>query len=124
MSQRFRGEALRYLVGGTVTTVLSLSLYYVLQLVMPYQVAYAIAFVVGVAIAYCINVFYVFRAQHTPAKAMAFPLVYLTQYVIGALLLAVLVEWLGVPQEIAPLPVALATIPVSFLLAGLIVKKP
>ena len=123
MSQRLRGEALRYLVGGTVTTVLSLGLYYLLQLVMPYQVAYAIAFVVGVVIAYCINVFYVFRAQHTAAKAMAFPLVYLTQYVIGALLLAVLVEWLGVPQEIAPLQVAIVTIPVSLVLARLIVKN-
>jgi putative flippase GtrA len=118
-----RAEALRYVVGGTVTTVLSLGLYYLLQLVLQYQVAYAIAFVVGVAIAYGINVGYVFRARHTAAKAMAFPLVYLAQYVIGALLLAVLVEWLGVPQEIAPLPVAIVTIPVSFVLARVIVKK-
>ena len=120
--QKLKGEAFRYVIGGTVTTVLSLGAYYLLQLVIQYQVAYAIAFAFGVAVAYCINVFYVFRAEHTRAKAMAFPFVYLAQYVIGAGLLALLVEWMGVPQAIAPLPVAIVLIPITFVLVRVVVR--
>jgi putative flippase GtrA len=123
MMRALRGEAFRYLIGGTITTVLSLAAYYGLQLFLPYQVAYALAFVFGVAVAYCVNVGYVFKAQHTPAKAAAFPLVYLIQYVLGALLLAFLVETLGVPQEIAPIGAAIVTIPLTFALTRRVVRS-
>lgn len=116
MTRGLTGEAWRYLVGGSANTALSLGLYYVLQLVIPYQVAYAIAFVFGMFCSYQINIRFVFRTQHSAAKAAAFPLVHLTQYVVGAALLHALVEWIGAPQGIAPLGVAVVTVPMMFLL--------
>jgi putative flippase GtrA len=116
-------EVLRFLAGGVVNTVLSFALYYALQLVMPYQAAYALAFVFGVALSYAINVFFVFRTGHTAGKALAFPLVYLAQYVAGALLLAALVEWLGMPQEIAPLVVVVLTLPLTFALSRFVLRS-
>ena len=123
MARGLTGEAYRYLVGGTINTALSLAVYYVLQLFLPYQVAYALAFVFGVVLSYRINLGYVFKTQHTRAKAMAFPLVHLSQYAVGALLLGALVEWLGVPQEIAPLGVAVLTIPLTFALTRFVVRS-
>lgn len=119
-----RGQALRFLVSGAANTAASYLLYLALQLAMPYQAAYAISFAAGIALAYALNVRFVFRATHTRAKALAFPLVYLFQYVAGALLLALLVERLGVAQELAPLVVVAVTIPVTFVLTRMLLARP
>lgn len=119
------GEGLRFLVSGAVNTLASYAAYLGLQLFMPYQLAYAIAFALGIVIAYRINLAYVFRAEHTRAKALAYPLVYVVQYAFGALALALLVEALGVPKEVAPLAVVVATIPLTFVLTRWVMRgKP
>jgi putative flippase GtrA len=123
MSARPLGEALRFLLGGAFNTLASYAAYYVLQLVLPYQVAYAIAFAFGVALSYFVNLRFVFRARHTARKALAFPLVYLAQYALGALLLAALVEWMHVPKEVAPLLVVVVTIPVTFALTRWVLRR-
>ena len=122
MAQGLAGEAYRFIVGGAINTVLSLAVYYVLQLFLPYQVAFAIAWVFGVIVSYYINLIYVFKEQRTRAKAVAFPLVYLVHYVASALLLAALVEWVGVPKEIAPLAVIPLTIPLTFALTRFVAR--
>ena len=122
MRPGWHGEAYRFVLGGLLNTVLSYAVYFACQLFLPYQLAYAIAYVFGVMLSYRINVAFVFRTQHSAAKAMAFPLVYLVQYVTGALLLALLVEWLGMPQEIAPLAVIVLTIPLTFVLSRFVLR--
>lgn len=123
-ARRLGAEAGRFLIGGIINTILSLAVYYVLQLYLPYQAAYAAAWVFGVAISYRVNLTYVFRARHSRVKALVFPLVYAVQYATGALLLAVLVEWLGVPKEVAPLGVVVVTIPLTFALSRYVLRLP
>ncbi len=118
-----RGQALRFLLSGAANTAATYLLYLALQLVLPYQVAYALAFVAGIGLAYALNVWFVFRTGHTRSRALAFPLVYLFQYVAGALLLALLVEKLGVSQELAPLVVVAITIPATFVLSRFILTR-
>lgn len=124
MTRKLAGEAARFLATGVVNTLASYAVYFVLQLVLPYQVAYAVAFAFGVFLSYLLNLRFVFRTPHSRAKAMAFPLVYLAQYLAGALLLAVVVEWLRVPKEIAPLVVVVVTIPLTFALTRLVLRSP
>ncbi len=119
------GEGLRFLAAGAVNTLASYAVYYALQLFLPYQLAYAIAFAFGIVLAYRINLAFVFREQGSRAKAMAFPLVYVAQYLVGAAALGLLVERLGVAKEIAPLVVVLVTIPLTFVLTRLVLRgKP
>jgi putative flippase GtrA len=120
--KRLAGEGLRFLVTGVVNTLVSYAVYFVLQLAMPYQAAYAIAFLVGVATSYLLNVKFVFRVEHTRAKALVFPLVYVAQYALGAALLALLVERAGIPQAWAPLLVTVVMIPVTFALSRLVMR--
>ena len=107
---------LRFLVAGTLNTLGGYLLYLVLQLVLPYQVAYFLAFVAGVVGAYCLNTLFVFRTRLAWRTFFASPAIYLVQYAVSAPMLAVLVEWLQVPDTIAPLIVSVVMIPVSFLL--------
>ena len=107
---------LRFLVAGTLNTLGGYLLYLLLQLVLPYQVAYFLAFIAGVVGAYCLNTLFVFRTRLAWRTFFAYPAIYLVQYLISAPMLALLVEWLKVPDTIAPLIVSVVMIPVSFLL--------
>jgi putative flippase GtrA len=121
--RRLAGEGVRFLAGGVANTLISYAIYLGLQLFLSYEVAYAIAFACGITVSYGINLVFVFREKHTAAKALAFPLVYLLQYGAGALLLAVLVEWLGMPKEVAPLAVVVITLPITFLLTRFVLRS-
>jgi len=105
---------LRFIVGGAVNTALTYALYLGLATFLPYQVAYLIAYVAGIGIAYLINSKLVFGTPLSLKRASVYPLVYLVQYVIAAGLLAVLVEFAGLSEKIAPLVVIVAMIPVSY----------
>jgi putative flippase GtrA len=118
-----RGQALRFLLTGATNTVATYLLYLLLQLVLPYQGAYAISFVAGIAFSYWLNIRFVFRSGHTTARALAFPFVYLVQYLAGALLLAFLVERIGMAQEVAPIVVVVATLPLTFLLSRYVLAR-
>jgi putative flippase GtrA len=54
---------------------------------------------------------------------MAFPLVYVVQYLIGITLLPVLIEVLGFDPLIAQPVVIVVTMPVTYLLSRLIVRS-
>jgi hypothetical protein len=54
---------------------------------------------------------------------MAFPLVYLVQWILGITILAILVELLSLHESVAPLVVAATTLPLTFALSRYIVRS-
>ncbi|WUR12354.1 GtrA family protein [[Empedobacter] haloabium] len=117
------GRQLRFLAAGGFNTVAGYGLYLLLQLVLPYQAAYFVAFVAGVVGAYCLNTLFVFRTRLSWRTFLAYPSIYVAQYLISAPLLALLVEWLQVRSTIAPLIVSVVMIPVSYLLNKLMLTR-
>lgn len=113
----------RFLVGGAINTAATLALYWALQKVMHYQLAYLASYCAGIAISYAVNTRFVFRARHTWLKFAVFPLIYLITYVIGALVLRLSVDHLGVPVPVAPLVSIVVTLPVSFLLTRFLLLR-
>ena len=101
-------------MGGVINTAFTYGLYLGLQVIMPYQVAYAFAFAVGIAFSYFFNAIIVFKSRISIKSFFAFPLVYVLQYLLSAVLLSVFVERLGIPQSIAPAAVIVLTIPITF----------
>ncbi|MGY2258325.1 GtrA family protein [Pseudomonas sp. SDO55104_S430] len=109
-------DLIKFVIGGGINTAFTFALYYVLQIVLPYQVAYALAFATGIVFSYWFNATIVFRTPVSWKGFFAFPLVYLAQYLLSAVLLSVFVERFGIPQGVAPLVVIVVTIPVTFVL--------
>jgi putative flippase GtrA len=114
---------LRFLAAGGFNTIAGYGLYLLLQLVLPYQAAYFLAFVAGVVGAYCLNTLFVFRTRLSWRTFLAYPAIYVAQYLVSAPLLALLVEWLHVRSTIAPLIVSVVMIPVSYLLNKLMLTR-
>lgn len=107
-------------MGGALNTGNTFLLYWLLLLVVEYRLAYAISFVSGILISYVINTKFVFRTRYSLRKAVLFPLVYLSTYFVGALILHTSVTRFGVDARIAPFFSICATLPMTYLLIKLV----
>ena len=116
-------DLMKFLIGGVINTAFTYCLYLSLQVILAYQVAYAVAFACGIVFSYWFNAMVVFKTAISWKGLFAFPLVYLVQYLLSAMLLSVFVERLGMSQSIAPLTVIVLTIPVTFVLTRWLLRR-
>ncbi len=121
--QKSLADLIKFVIGGGINTAFTFGLYFGLQVIMPYQVAYALAFATGIVFSYWFNATIVFKTPISWKGFCAFPLVYLVQYLLSAVLLSVFVERLSIPQSVAPLVVIVVTIPVTFVLTRWFLRR-
>ena len=112
----------RFLISGGINTALTYLIYLALVPFMAYTLAYSVSYVAGIVIAYVINTRFVFQARMQARSALLYPLVYVAQYAAGVVLLALLVEALGLDERIAPAAVIVLTIPLTFILSRVIIR--
>jgi putative flippase GtrA len=120
--QSISGEAFKFLLAGAANTAISYGIYLLLNLWLPYQASWTLAYILGIVVSYVLQAKWVFHMPLSWKNFMAFPLVYLAQWLLGIALLASFVEWLGLHESLAPLVVPLVTLPVTFVMARLIVR--
>ena len=111
------GSFLRFLIGGTINTVLTYVLFLALERFLHHSIAYTLAFICGIALAYVLAATFVFRTGFDIRSALRFPGVYVIQYLYGLMALWLLIETLRVPSEIAMLIVVATAVPLTFALS-------
>ncbi|NWB51195.1 GtrA family protein [Pseudomonas gingeri] len=116
-------DLIKFIIGGSINTAFTYGLYFGLQFAIPYQVAYALAFSIGILFSYWFNATIVFKTPVSWKGFFAFPLVYLVQYLISAVLLSLFIERFDIPQSVAPLVVIIATIPITFVLTRWLLRQ-
>jgi len=117
-----RAEFTRFLLVGATNTLFSYLLFLLLFLAMPYMSAYTLSYCAGIVLSYFLNVRFVFKTRVSLASFLQFPLVYLIQYSLGALVLWLLVH-AGMDARLAMAGVIVVTIPVTFLASRFVFKK-
>jgi len=118
-----KNKFFKFIGAGVINTVVSYLLYVILVLFLSYQISYAISFVFGIVLSFVLNTKYVFEVERTFKKFVLFPLVYLVQYLLGAFMMNIMVEMVGVNKFFAPLVVAVCLLPVSYLLSKKILVR-
>ena len=114
----------RFLVVGAVNTAMSYFAYLLLKLILDYQIAYFFAYVAGIVWSYFLNAALVFHSHPSWRTFLQFPIVYIAQYVIGALLLKIFVDKLMLSDVFAPLLVTVLTLPITYVLArSILIRK-
>lgn len=114
---------LSFVIGGGLNTAITYLLYLALHLVLSYQLAFFLAYAAGVVFAYCFNSKVVFRKAMSWQGMLVFPAVYVVQYAVSALALALLVERIAVAQWLAPLLVSVLTLPLTYLMTRFVVNR-
>jgi len=115
-------EFYRFVFWGGVNTLAGYLVYVSLLLFLPYLVSYSVAFLFSIFVSYVLNSKFVFKQELELRKAIKYPLVYVNQYVLGALSLYLLVHFLGISKLAAPLLVIVLTIPATFFLSRRILR--
>lgn len=113
---------LRFVLGGALNTGLSYALYLLLHRVLSYQAAYALAYVAGIVFAYWFNARFVFQVPRSWRGLLAYPLVYVVQYLASAVLLEALIAGLGIAEAFAPLLVSAVMLPLTFVMSRWVLR--
>jgi putative flippase GtrA len=109
-------EFARFLIAGTVNTLIGYGVILLALQFVGYQLAYALGYAVGIVVAYVTNSRFVFRKALSLRTALRYPIVYALQYMAGALVLQGLVKWLGMDARWAALIALAVSVPVTFVL--------
>ena len=114
-----------FVIGGGLNTGVTYLIYLLLhlQLRLSYQLAYLLAYAAGIAFSYCFNSKVVFKKRMSWRGLLVFPAVYVVQYAVSALALALIVERGLMPEWAAPLLVAVLTLPLTYVLTKLVVNR-
>lgn len=100
---------------GAVNTLLSIVLYEILILLLPYWLAYLIPFPVSIAFLLYANAHFVFGRAVTPVSAVTFALFYVASYAAGFVLIIVMVDVIGIPPASAPISMLAIMTPINFI---------
>lgn len=113
-------NVLKFFLGGIGNTALTYLVYLLLNTFLDYKLAYFIAYFLGIIMAYFINSMAVFQVNLSWKKFIIYPLIYITQYILAALLLKFLVEVIGLSTLWAPLVVTMGIFPLTYLMNKII----
>jgi putative flippase GtrA len=108
-------EMTRFIGTGAARTLLTLALYQLLLLAMPYWLAYTLSFVTGILLAVFVGAYYVFGSGLVLRGLARFTLFYLASYVVGLGVLHVLVAGFGVSAALAAFIVIPLMLPINFI---------
>ena len=106
----------RFIAVGAANTAASYGVYLLLLLAVDYRIAYTAAYLAGLAFGYWAHATFVFRARLEARSAVAYVATYAAMYVVSLCMLALAVDYLGIPKPAAMLAALCVTVPASFLL--------
>lgn len=116
-------EFLRFLIGGTINTVITYALFLALDRIFHHSIAYTLSFLAGIAIAYALASIFVFRTGFALRSALRFPGVYVVQYLYGLAALWLLIDVARMRSEFAMLLVIATLVPITFVLTRYVVRQ-
>lgn len=111
------GSSVRFLLAGGLNTTLTYLLYLALLKTATHQVSYAISFACGIAISYVLGRLFVFKVHRGYRSALMLPFVYLIQYLAGAAVVWIWVDYFKQHAMFAPAIAILITLPVTYILS-------
>jgi putative flippase GtrA len=108
---------LRFALVGVANTGVYFAWYLVLGTALPYMYAHLCATFLAMVSSYFLNCYVTFRRPPSFRTFLLFPLSNVANVLITTAGLPIAVHLCGLPESVAPLPVALAAIPLTYLVA-------
>ena len=115
-------EIVRFGMVGVVATALHYGVYWLLHGLMNVSVAYTIGYFVSFVANYLLSARFTFKKKKSVKNGVGFACAHLFNYVLQISLLNLFI-WLGVGEELAPVPVYCIAIPTNFILVRLVFVK-
>lgn len=114
-------EAVRFGLVGAVATALHYALYYLLQRSMNASLAYTLGYAISFVANFYLTAYFTFGTGPSWRKLAGMGGAHGVNYALHLALLNLFL-WMGLPRELAPVPVFAVAIPVNFLLVRFVFK--
>jgi len=115
-------EAVRFVVGGGVNTLLSYAIYWLLLLRLSYPYAYTISYAAAILTGFAVNTHFVFRTEWSWRKLAAFPLIQILNYGLGLAVVTISIRYVGIDARLAPVIATAVVLPVTFILTRTLMR--
>jgi len=112
----------RFLLTGLLNTLATYLVYVVGVLFLDYRIAFTVSYVIGIIFSYFLNSALVFDTIFNIKTATLYIIIYITQYLIGMLLLYCLVTTFNISQLLAPWVVLCVIVPFTYMLMRVVFK--
>lgn len=125
MSRLLSGEVIRFIIVGVMNTANYYFLYLIFLhlLSLPYLIAHILAFLISMVGSFFLNSYFTYRTKPTWKKFMQFPLTYVVNITVTTTSIWLLVDVLGLNENISPLLASLIAIPFTFIISKKILKQ-
>ena len=111
-------KLIKYLIGGTLNTVLSYLTYCLFLIFLNYNISYLLSIISSILISYQVNTRFVFKIKRKNNNRYLFILIYIIQIYIGTYLMYVLVEIHRINELLAPVLTLLIVTPLIYVLSN------
>ncbi len=115
-------ELFRFSIVGTIATVTHYGMYLLLLQFLKTNIAYTIGYLISFLLNFLLSSHFTFQTRPTLLKGVGFGASHALNYALHIILLNGFI-WLGVSQQLAPIPVFAIVIPVNFLLVRYVLKS-
>lgn len=115
-------EIVRFGIVGVVATLLQYGLYVLLNRLMHPTLANTIAYILSFAFNYVASTRYTFQVKSTARRGLGFAFSHLINYTLQTATLALMLR-LGLPKDLALIPVFAICVPINFILVRYFLKK-
>ena len=116
------GEIVRFGIVGAVATLLQYAIYWLLIRWLSPTVAMAIGYAISFAFNFVASTRYTFRVDASARRGAGFAFSHAVNFVLQMLVLNLAI-WLGVPKQLAPVPMFCVCVPVKLILVRFFLKK-
>lgn len=115
-------EFIRFGIVGFIALVILYAVYCMLLLWFDHNIAYTTGYVISFICNYILTVKFTFHTKASKKNGVGFALSHLVNYLlqIGCLNLFI---WLGISEQVAPIPVFAICVPTNFVLVRFFMKK-
>ncbi|MDO4186072.1 MAG: GtrA family protein [Bacteroidales bacterium] len=115
-------ELIRFCIVGCIATILHYVIYYVLKNWMNLNIAYIIGYGLSFICNYFLSSYFTFKKKANLKSGIGFSGAHLFNMLFQVVLLNVF-TYIGISENIAPIPVYAIAIPVNFLMVRLVFKR-
>lgn len=122
------GEFIRFCVVGVVATAVHYGIYLLLIHIVDIpngwwtNLAYSIGYLTGFVCNLWLSAHFTFKEKITAKRGIGFTVSNVVNYSLHLLLLNLFI-WIGLPENIAPIPVYCIAVPVNFILVRFVFKR-
>lgn len=116
-----QSKLIRFMISGSISTLFMWGIYIVFKEFYSYQLAYLLSYIFAIVFTYFLNTIYVFHKKISLKTFLSFPLIYVAQYGIGALLLEIFAHF-GFSLTYAPILIIILLLPLTFSLNKIVLR--